>query len=173
MDADAGTYSAIVNFQKRTFGGWVPVAKDYSGNLGASKTPATPEFTINGEHATVNAPANVEVNIWDPITINATQTTCETKYNIGAQESDQFWNRTFKYEWWKWFAGDAPNNINVQQLATTYSKPPDCLGSDLTRFGTPLFGGDLPSGVPRYYRVNLCTVEPSWVCASALVRVKY
>ncbi|HEV2862799.1 MAG TPA: hypothetical protein VGX48_17415 [Pyrinomonadaceae bacterium] len=171
VDADAGTYSAIVNFQKRNLSGWVPVSKDYSGNLNASKTPATPAFLINGQLATTSAPANVTVNIKDPITIDATQTTCETTYNVGAQESDKYWNRTLKYEWWKWFPGDAPNNINLQQLATTYSNPPDYLGTDLTRYGTPLFGGDLSPGVQRYYRVNLCTAEPTWVCATALLRV--
>jgi hypothetical protein len=171
VDADAGTYSAIVNFQKRTLGGWVPVAKDYSGNLSASKTPATPAFLINGQLATPTVFPSVTVNISQPITIDATPTTCETTYNVGAQESDQYWNRTFKYEWWKWFPGDAPNNINVQQLATTYSRPPDYLGSDLTRYGTPLFGGDLSPGVKRFYRVNLCTAEPSWACATALLRV--
>lgn len=170
VDADAGTYSARVNFQKRTLVGWVPVW-DNSSTFNASKTPATPSFTINGQLATTTIFPNVTVNISQPIIINATPTTCETTYNLGVQESDQNWNRTFKYEWWKWFSGDAPNSINLQQLATTYSNPPDYLGSDLTRFGTPLFGGDLSPGVKRYYRVNLCTIEPSWICATAILRV--
>lgn len=171
VDADAGTYSAIVNFQKRKLSGWVPVSTDYSGNLNASKTPATPAFVINGQLATPSSPASVTVNIWQPITIDATPTTCETAYNVGAQESDKYWNRTYKYEWWKWFPGDAPNSINLQQLATTYSRPPDYLGTDFTRYGTPLFGGYLSPGVERHYRVNLCTAEPAWACATALLRV--
>jgi hypothetical protein len=181
VDADAGTYSAIVNFQKRNLGGWVPVSKDYSSTFSASKTPATPAFKIsNGQFATsqlVTATATttvfptISINISHPIIIDATPTTCETKYNVGVQESELNWNRTFKYEWWKWFGGDAPNNINLQQLATSYSNPPDYLGTDLSRLGTPLFGGDLSPGSKRYYRVNLCTAEPSWACATAILRV--
>lgn len=172
VDADAGTYSAIVNFQKRTLAGWVPVSQDNSSTFTASKTPATPAFKIKGQLATTTSFPTVEIDIKEPIIIQAAQTTCETTYNVGVQESDEFWNRTFLYEWWKWFPGDAPNNINLQQLATTYSNPPDYLGTDLARYGTPLFGGDLSPGVKRYYRVNLCTVEPSWKCATAILRVK-
>jgi hypothetical protein len=171
VDADAGTYSAVVNFQKRNLTGWHPVAQDNSTTFNASKSPATPAFTIKGQLATANAHPTVSFNIKEPIIIDASQTTCETKYNIGAQESDQYWNRTLFYEWWKWLPGDAPNNLNLQQLATTYSNPPDYLGNDLTRYGTPLFGGDLSPGVKRYYRINLCTAEPSWQCATAILRV--
>jgi len=181
VDADAGTYSAIVNFKKRKVTGWVPVSQDNSTTLNASKTPATPAFKIvsilsNGQLstsqlATTTIFPTVSINISQPILIDATPTTCETTYNVGVQESEQNWNRTYKYEWWKWFPGNAPNNINLQQLATTYSNPPDYLGTDLTRYGTPLFGGDLSPGIPRYYRVNLCTAEPSWACATAILRV--
>lgn len=170
VDADAGTYTARVNFQKRTLVGWMPIW-DNSGSISASKSAATPAFMINGQLATATIAPMVTVNISQPIVIDATPTTCETAYNIGAQESDQNWNRTYKYEWWKWFSGNAPNNINLQQLATTYSNPPDYLGTDLTRFGTPLFGGELSPGINRYYRVNLCTLEPSWLCATAILRV--
>jgi hypothetical protein len=176
VDADPGTYSAIVKFKKRQITGWVPVSQDNSTTLNASKAPATPAFMIKdsggNQHLTTTTTfPNVSVNILQPITIDATQTTCETAYYVGVQESEQNWNRTYKYEWGKWFAGNAPNNINLQQLATTYSNPPDYLGTDLTRFGTPLFGRDLSPGVPRHYRVNLCTAEPSWACATALLRV--
>jgi hypothetical protein len=133
IDADAGAYSAIVKFQKRTLGGWVPVSTDYSGNINASKTQATPAFKIKGQLATTTTVPTVSFNIWEPIIIDASMTTCETTYNVGVQESDQYWNRTYKYEWWKWLTGDAPNNINLQQMATTYSNPPDYLGMDLTR----------------------------------------
>jgi hypothetical protein len=169
VDADAGNYTATVNFQKRTIGGWVPVSQDNSGAVTASKTPAVPAFKINGQP--VSGFSLVSVNIKQPIIIDATPSTCQTTYNVGVQESDQYLNRTYKYEWWKWFQGSAPNNINLQQLSTTYSNPPDYLGTDFTRLGTPLFGGDLSPGIKRYYRVNVCTAEPSWACASALLRV--
>lgn len=171
VDALPGNYYAKVNFQKQTSNGWAYTGPTYTGSIFASKTPATPAFTINGQLATTTISPTVNVNIWQPITIDATPTTCETTYNIGVQESEQNWNRTYKYEWWKWFPGDAPNNLNLQQLATTYSNPPDYLGTDLTRFGTPLFGGDLSPGIKRYYRVNLCTAEPSWACATAILRI--
>lgn len=171
VDADAGSYSATVNFQKRKMIGWVPVSQDNSGTIIASKNAATPAFAINGQLATTTTSPNVNINISQPIIINASPTMCETTYNIGVQESELNWNRTYKYEWWKWFQGDAPSNINLQQLATTYSNPPDYLGTDLTRLGTPLFGGDLAPGSKRYYRVNLCTVEPAWACATAILRV--
>jgi hypothetical protein len=173
VDADAGSYSATVNFQKRTLGGWVPVSQDNSGTFSASKTPATPRFIIMNQLATPTVFPIVDFNIWEPIIIDASTSTCQTTYNVGAQESDTSWNRTFKYEWWKWFTGNAPNKINLQQLATTYSNPPDYLGTDVTRFGTPLIGGELSPGVPRVYRVNLCTAEPTWKCATATVRVHY
>jgi len=171
VDADTGTYSARVNFQKRTlFSGWVPVW-DNSSTFNASKSPATPGFTIKGQPATTTISPSVTFSILEPIIINATLTTCETTYWAGAMEIDINGNRTYKYEWGKWFAGAASNNINVQQLATTHSSPPDYFGTDLWRYGTPLSGGDLSPGLPRYYRVNLCTMEPSWACASATLRV--
>ena len=169
--ADPGTYSAIVNFQKRNVTGWVPISQDNSTTFSASKTAATPAFKLNGQLATGTIFPIVNVNISQPIIIDATPTSCETVYNVGVQETDPNSGRTYKYEWWKWFQGDAPHNINLQQLATSYSNPPDYLGTDPTRFGTPLFGGDLSPGVQRFYRVNLCTGEPSWKCASAILRV--
>lgn len=171
VDADAGTYSAIVNFQKRNVSGWVPVSKDNSTTFTASKKAAIPSFMIKNQLATTTAFPTVSFHISEPIIIDASPTTCETTYNVGVQESDKDWTRTYKYEWWKWFPGEAPNNINLQQLSTTYSNPPDYLGTDHTRHGTPLFGGDLSPGVERHYRVNLCTAEPSWACATAILRV--
>jgi hypothetical protein len=87
VDADAGTYSARVNFQKRTLVGWVPVW-DNSSTFGASKSAATPAFTINGQLATTTTSPNVTLNISQSIIIDATPTTCETKYWLGAMESD-------------------------------------------------------------------------------------
>lgn len=181
VNADPGTYSAIVNFKKRRITGWQVVSQDNSSTITASKTAATPAFKIvsilsNGQLvtsplATTTIFPTVTINISQPILIDATPTTCETTYNLGVQESDVNWGRTYFYEWWKWFPGDAPNNINLQQMATTYSNPPDYLGTDWTRHGTPLFGGDLSPGIKRYYRVNLCTMEPSWACATAILRV--
>ncbi|HEV7396010.1 MAG TPA: hypothetical protein VGN86_05830 [Pyrinomonadaceae bacterium] len=170
VDALPGYYHAKVNFGKQTSNGWVYAAPAYTASIFAFKTSATPAFTINGQLATTTSFPTITVNISQPITIDATATTCETTYHIGVQESELNWDRTYKYEWSKWFPGTAPNNINLQQLATTYSYPPDFSG-DPTRIGTPLFGGDLSPGIQRYYRINLCTVEPSWACATAILRV--
>jgi hypothetical protein len=175
VDADSGTYSAIVNFKKRKVTGWAPVSQDNSTTLSASKTPAAPAFKIKGQLVTTLATTiafpMVDFNISQPIIIDATPTTCAPAYNVGVMETDGNWNRTFKYEWWKWFTGNPSSNLNLQQLATTYSNPPDWLGTDFTRLGTPLFGGDLSPGIKRYYRINLCTLEPTWNCAMATLRV--
>lgn len=37
--------------------------------------------------------------------------------------------------------------------------------------GDALFGGYLSSGQERYYRVSVCTGEPSWQCKVALIKV--
>lgn len=178
VNALPGTYTAKVVFRKIGASGvlisYPPVT---TLPINAIQTPAKPAFRINsgsniGPLATTTNFPTVNVHISQPITIDATQTTCETKYSVSVMESELNWNRTYQYEWWKWFPGNAPNNINLQQLSTTYSNPPDYTG-DPTRAGTPLFGGDLSPGVPRYYRVELCTAEPSWACARSLLRINY
>lgn len=130
--------------------------------------PATPSFTINGMSPPPdNSPLSVCAS---NVTINASATSCESKYYIGVAESDLWWNRTYDYEWGKWFSGEAPSSLNLQQLATTYSYAPNFTGSP-ARQGSPLIGGNLPAGGSRYYRLSVCTGEPSWTCKFALLQV--
>ena len=108
--------------------------------------------------------------------MDGSSTQCAATYWVGIHESDLMWNRTFKYEWGKWFNGAPPNNINLQQLATTYSQPPDWAGNNPIQQRTPLIAGFLDAPVnsqPRYYRVALCTTEPSWLCKNTLLKVNY
>jgi hypothetical protein len=172
MDAHPGNYKATVKFQKRvTLTGWMDVDTQSTNIIVSTKSPANPYFKINQKIASnFNL---IEVNIGEPLIIDASGTSCASFYNVGVHESDASLNRTYKYEWWKWFTGTPSANINLQQLATTYSYGQDYLGTDLSRQGTVLFGGDLSPGVPRHYRVNVCTNEPTWACQSALLRIKY
>lgn len=170
--ATPGNYYATVKLERR-LGPFVWVDQDYKQTeiITAAKLPATLGFTINGASIPLNG-SPVTVNIANPIILNGSGTTCATKYLISVEESDIYWGRTYKYEWAKWFDGSPSGDINLQKLATNYSVAPDWLGNDPTRQGTPLFGGNLPSGSPRYYRVGLCTMEPSWACHHVLLRVE-
>src|SRR5690606_7980003 len=58
----------------------------------------------------------------------------------------------------RWFSGQAPGNINLNNVAAA-------LG-----YG-PLQGGNLPNGAKRYYRVALCTGDDGWECKNALIRL--
>lgn len=135
--------------------------------------PATPNFTVkNSSNVWVVPPADgspIDVCASN-ITINAAGTNGESRYDIVVQESDPWWNRTYQYEWGHWFSGQAPNGIKLQNLASIYSYPPDFTGAAV-RQGTILYGGNLPNGSARHFRVSVCTDEPTWTCKSALLRV--
>lgn len=172
IPAIPGNYYATIKLERR-LGPWIwqDVDSMQSPSLTAAKLNAVPNFTINGSPIP-NDGSPITVKIANPIIVNGSSTACATKYLIGVEESDNWWSRTYEYEWTKWFEGAPPKNINLQQLATNYSVPPFWLGNDATRQGTPLFGGTFPSGAQRFYRVSLCTSEPSWNCKQALIRVE-
>ncbi|SOE21227.1 hypothetical protein SAMN06298216_1698 [Spirosomataceae bacterium TFI 002] len=137
--------------------------------LDISNKPATPNYTINGQAIFGDTPIDV---CSGNIKIDASLCQCESKYSINVQESDRYWNRTNQYEWGTWFNGIAPNNLNLQYLSTVNSTGNDFVGS-ASRQNTPLISGSLPNnGGDRYYRVSVCTGEPSWNCKTALIRVK-
>lgn len=159
-----GDYRARVIAKKRKLFGWETIYDSYTDTITCYKIAATPNFNINGSTAEV-----IEVNASN-ITLNASATTCETKYYIGVAESDRWWNRTYDYEWGKWFEGTAPDGINLQQYATTYSYSPYYTG-DAGRQGSPLIGGTLDNGSERYYRVGVATGEPSWTSKTLLIKV--
>jgi len=175
VSAAPGNYYVQYRFERRQlFSGWSTYESGTTAITGANKAPAVPNFSINGQ--AIPPSGAINVNIGSAVTMNAASTQCATTYWVGVHESDLNWNRTFKYEWGKWFPGAPSNNINLQQLATTYSQPPDWAGTNASQQGTPLIAGFLdPPGntIVRHYRVELCTSEPSWVCKMALLKVNY
>ncbi len=141
-----------------------------SSLLIVNRTPATPAFTINGIVPIPDEPIEV---CPEQIIIDPSSTSCEDDYYVGIWEFDYLnWNRPLQYEWGKWFEGQAPASINLQQLSAQYSFGNDFLGSVSSRQGEILYGGNLPNNNPRYYHVSICTGYPSWNCASAVIKVK-
>jgi len=171
VSVSPGTYTATVKLEERKIFGWTTLETVSAINsVVASAIPANPAFDIDGVPATGNgAPIDVCAS---RITVNAAATTCETNYWVGVHEMDR-WNWTGKYGWGIWTAGQAPNGISLQQLATNpagYSAFQGLAG----RKGEALFGGYLdPPGntVERYYWVEVCTAEPSWQCQFGLIKV--
>jgi Secretion system C-terminal sorting domain len=165
-----GTYQVEIRLEVRRwpFCTWSTLQRTLSNTITVTRQQAQPNFNING----VPIPADgspIRV-CGSNIRLNAAATTCETRYLVSIQECDRWWNRTFQYEVDVWFGGQAPNNINLQQLAINYSQPPTFAGP-ISRRNNPLFGGNLPNGQKRYYRVSVCVDEPFWVCKTALIEV--
>ncbi|GAA4773624.1 MULTISPECIES: T9SS type A sorting domain-containing protein [Flavobacterium] len=139
----------------------------YSSNLTVPVLNGTPDFNINGIPIPIDGSA-IQACISN-IKINAGATSCETAYNITVEECDQYWNRTYDYEFGVWLNGEAPDNINLQNIASTYSVPPYYTGNP-SRAGSILIDGNLANGSERYYRVKVCT-GPIWTCKTALLKV--
>lgn len=171
VTASPGTYRGYIKVERRRSGcifGWETIHTGYTNTITVGTSPATPDFNING----IPVPTSGYItSCISNIRLNAAATTCESKYYVGVQECNQWWSRTYKYEWGRWFSGQAPNNINLQALSATYSTGASFLGTDPSRQGDILIGGNLPSGQARFYRVSICTGEPSWTCKTALVRI--
>lgn len=163
------SFYATVVFERKTHSciGYTTIANLTTNNLNAPVMQGTPNFNINGAAVPANyAPMNVcASNIW----MNAAATTCETAYFISIKECDLYLNRTMDYEVDVWLNGDAPDNINIQNIATAYSIGSYFTGS-ASRQGSPLIGGNLPNGNARYYTVSLC-VGPTFTCKGALIKV--
>lgn len=165
-----GAYRAVVTVQRRRrfICTWETVFTGTTNTINATTINASPNYNINGTNA-INYPI---LACASDIKLNAAATSCETKYYIGVQEANQWWSRTYEYEWGRWFNGQAPNNINLQALAViTSNNPAYYSGTDLSRMGTTLVAGNLPSGHTRYYRVSVCTGEPNWQCRTTLIRL--
>jgi hypothetical protein len=165
-----GTYRAEVTLKKRNWTciGWNTVETVHTNSVVVNGTSVVPDFDINGitvpsDGSPIDVPASY-------IRMNAASTSCESQYFITVQESDRWWNRTYDYEWDRWFGGQAPNNINLQLYSVLFSVPPYFTGTAI-REASPLIGGILANGDDRYFRVSLCTNEPSWNCKGALIRV--
>ena len=169
--ASPGVYNALVHFErrKRFCQGWETLWFGWTSNtIVGNVTPANPDFNVDGNPIPGGGlPMDVCIS---NIKINAAATTCEKNYFLAVEECNRWWVRTYEYEWGLWFAGEAPDNINLQSRASTYSYPPYYTG-DPSRQGDILRGGNLTSGEERYYRVKLCTGDPSWLCKVALIKV--
>ncbi|SET85383.1 hypothetical protein SAMN05443639_10516 [Stigmatella erecta] len=172
INVQPGTYTAKVTLRKRN-----PSCINFStvegvvssNSIGVSAIPATPDFNIDGIPPTADgSPIPVCAGY---IQLNAGATTCENRYTVMVEESNRWWSRTYQYEWWKEFTGQAPNGLNLQELSIDYSKPPHPYTGDPNRQGSTLIDGTLATGEQRYYRVSVCTEEPSWVCKNALIQV--
>jgi Secretion system C-terminal sorting domain len=165
-----GNYQAEIRLQVRRwpFCTWSTLQTTLTNTITVSAQQAIPDFNING----IPIPSNGSPILvcGSNIRVNAANTSCETRYLVSIQESDRWWNRTGQYEVDVWFNGQAPNNINLQQLAINNSQPPTFIGP-VNRRNTGLFGGNLPNGQKRYYRVSICVNEPNWVCKTALIEV--
>lgn len=166
-----GTYRAEIQLEvRRAFWRWRIQATGNAGVLIVTREASVPGLKINGQVPDPNIPIEVCPG---NIQIDASDTKCEDKYWIGVWEFDFVnWNRPQRYEWGKWFNGQAPANLNLQQLAAQHSFGSDFLGNDNTREGEILFGGLLTNGTPRYYRVEVCTGTPQWQCKTGVIKVK-
>jgi hypothetical protein len=172
VNVQAGTYTAKVTLRKRN-----PTCINFStvegvnsaNSITANASPAVPNFNIDGQLPTADgSPIPVCAGY---IQLNAAATSCESRYSVMVEESNRWWSRTYQYEWWKDFQGQAPNGLNLQALSMDSGTPPLHYTGDPNRRGHALIDGTLATGEPRYYRVSVCTNEPSWACKYALVQV--
>lgn len=166
-----GHYRANIMLEVRgAFWRWRIQNSGYTSSFIVKRNSATPAFTINGIVPDPEIPIEVCPS---KIIIDPSNSTCEDKYWVGVWEFDYLnWDRPKKYEWGKWFDGEAPSSLNLQQLSSQHSFGSDYLGTDLTRQGEVLFGCNLSNNNPRYYYVSICTGYPNWQCASAVIKVK-
>jgi hypothetical protein len=177
-----GTYSATVKLERRPCAGaWYTAETLNTNNINITST-ATPNFSIRGTAASSSTVPLINFSNGEIITLDASGTTCASKYWVGVWETGiNWWERTYAYEWGQWFSGQAPSSINLQQLATTPINFYHFNG-DIARKGQILFGGTISSvlpapgstvllpyqpgliGQPRRYTVEVCTSEPVWIC---------
>jgi hypothetical protein len=149
--------------------GCTPLTDQVTVNM----TPATPNFSLKNSSVDpgIAAPATLWGICASYIHLNASATTCETRYWIDVQELDGSTNRTYQYEWGKWVQGEAPIDIDLQSLAASsgdyWINGPDARKDNI------LIGGNVevyPFDMRRY-RVSICTDQPSWTCKSIVFTV--
>lgn len=165
-----GNYYAKITVERRTAPFvWSSLDSMQSPTLVATQLIATPDFTINGTAIPQGTPMIVCAS---SIQINAATTVCETSYWLGVDETVQWWTQTNQYSWGKWFLGEAPNQLSLQQLAT--GSAGYWQNGPLERQGNTLVGGfaNPPANtLERFYTVALCTPGPTLKCKYALLRV--
>ncbi len=181
-----GQYSATATFEKRRCKPGLPweVVNTWTSNkINVGKQAAIPNFTINGVVATdseTTTVPTVSLSNGEIILLDASNTKCASAYNIWVSETgSNWWERTYNYEWERWFNGSPGNAINLQYLATdsanygSFTGLPNRKGQIL--FGGNIFGISIPPGQSvfspyqmnllgkqRRYTVQLATNEPAW-----------
>ena len=182
--AAPGQYSATATLEKKRCKPGLPweVVNTWTSNkINVGKMAATPNFKINGVIAVDDtAVPTVSLSNGDMIFLDASNTTCASAYNIWVSETgSNWWERTYNYEWERWFNGSPGNAINLQNLATdsanygSFSGPPGRKGQIL--FGGNIYGISIAPGLSallpyqtgllgqqRRYVVQLATLEPTW-----------
>jgi hypothetical protein len=176
-----GSYTGEAILERRPcIGAWY-TAETASSNSMVASSIATPNFSINGIAATDPASGNIPSIVCNAgaIVMNASSATCESAYWVGVWETTHnWWERTFDYEWGGWFQGQAPNNISLQNLATTSSSR--WINGPANRKDNILMGGLITNattaafiGQERYYTIEFCTGEPTWTCKKMQIKVAW
>lgn len=175
-----GTYAGKLEVKKRggTLGNYnynQIIINEVSPSLTISGITPTHSFTIrNANGVFVSPPPNgapIQVSLSGGIIMDASPSSCETGYLVIIQESNIWWTRSSQNELdKKWFSGQAPANLNLQQIVTSYSQ------SDGTGYFS-LIGGNFASGPlngqARYYRVGLQAAGAPWNPQMTLIQVNW
>jgi len=141
------------------------------------KPKAVPNFTVNG--MTIPADASPLSPCYSQaLVMDADLTSNESDYFMAVAESNRWWESTGNLEWGGWFAGQAPDNIVVQDKMLNnkhYFTAPTPAQVTASPSLAVLKGGTLQSppslaGQDRYYRLQICVGEPEWTCKMVLVR---
>jgi hypothetical protein len=175
-----GTYEGKLEVKKHGGTPWnynynQIIINEVSPSLTVSNVTPTHSFTIrNANGVFVSPPPNgapIQVSLSGGIIMDASSTSCETGYLVIIQESNIWWTRSNQNELdKKWFSGQAPANLNLQQIVTSYSQ------SDGTGYFS-LIGGNFTSGPldgqARYYRVGLQAAGAPWNPQMTLIQVNW
>lgn len=175
-----GTYEGKLEVKKRGGPAWnynynQIVINEVSPSLTLSNKTPTHSFTIRNANGVFVPPAPngtpIQVSLSGGIIMDASPTSCATGYLVIIQESNIWWTRSNQNELdKKWFSGQAPSNLNLQQVVTSYSQ------SDGTGFFS-LMGGIFTSGPldgqARYYRVGIQAAGGPWNPQMALIQVNW
>ena len=173
----SGTYDVRLLVERRSgfiIYNWNTVISETSNSITATTTMPTHSFIIKSASGAFVPPhpsgSPIKVSLGSGVIMDASASSCEPSYLIIVEESNIAWDRTLKNEWNRWFNGGAPNNLDLQNLTTTYSI------SDGTGYFS-LLGGNFTSppfqGQKRYYRIGLQAGGAPWNPMFALIEVDW
>jgi hypothetical protein len=179
LPTDAGVYEGKLEVRERGGPPWNHnynhvVFSNVSPSLTLSDTTPTHLFTVRDTSGAFVVPpvdgSPIQVSLGGGITLDASGSSCETGYLVIVEEGNASWDRSGLHEMNKWFSGQAPANLNLQQTVTTYGQ------SDGTGYFS-LIGGNIASGVlagqTRYYRVGLQAAGAPWNPKMTLIQVNW